>query len=361
MRILLAGGGTGGHLMPALALAGALRTLRPDVEPVLIGAARGIEADVLPRYPFRYHLLPLEPLYRRAWWRNARWLVAGWRAWRAVGRVLRDETPAVVVGTGGYAAGPVVWRAQRRGLPTAVHEANAVPGLATRWLARRARLVLLGFPEARDHLRPGAHTEVLVAGNPISPPERGDPAAARRTFDLDPARPTVLVVGGSQGARRLNHAVAAALDGGLLDAVNVLWSTGTAHFVELERHARPGRVAVRGFLEPMAPAYRAADVVVARSGAMTVAELCAWGKPAVLVPLPTAAADHQTDNARALVAAGAAVLLPESALTPEALAATVTGLVGDAPRRVAMAAAARARGRPGAAAEVASKILTLAP
>src|SRR5207253_7167919 len=189
MKILLAGGGTGGHLMPALALAQALRDAGEGIEPVLVGAERGIEAQVLPRYPFRYHLLPIEPIYRRTWWKNVRWALIAGRVWRAVGQVLEDERPGIVVGTGGYAAGPVVWRAQRAGIPTALVEENAFPGVTTRWLARRARQVHLGFPEARERLSPGARTEVFTLGNPVRPPEPGDPRAARRLLGLDPDRP----------------------------------------------------------------------------------------------------------------------------------------------------------------------------
>src|SRR5881409_2864185 len=127
MKVLIAGGGTGGHLMPALALAQALQDAGKGIEPVLVGAERGIEAQVLPRYPFRHHLLPMEPIYRRTWWNNVRALVTAGRAWRAVGRVLDAEQPVIVVGTGGYAAGPVVWRAQQRGLPTVLQEQNAFP------------------------------------------------------------------------------------------------------------------------------------------------------------------------------------------------------------------------------------------
>src|SRR5256885_789765 len=158
VRILLAGGGTGGHLMPALALAQALRDAGKGIEPVRVGAERGIEAEVLPGYPFRHHLLPIEPLYRRTWWNNVRWLLIVGRAWRGVGRVLAAEQPAIVIGTGGYAAGPVVWRAQQRRLPTVLQEQNALPGLATRWLARRARQGPLGLPRARrpPRLRPPA-------------------------------------------------------------------------------------------------------------------------------------------------------------------------------------------------------------
>src|SRR5213595_1423292 len=326
----MAGGGTGGHLMPALALAQALRDAGKGIEPVLVGAERGIEAQVLPSYPFRHHLLPMEPIYRRTWWNNVRALVTAGRAWRAVGRVLDAEQPVIVVGTGGYAAGPVVWRAQQRGLPTVLQEQNAFPGLATRWLARRARQVHLGFPEARERLRVGPRTAVFALGNPIRVPEPGSRHAALVELGLLPTRPTLLVFGGSQGARAINYAVA-------------------------------GAVVVQGFFDPMAPVYRAADLVVARAGAMTVAELCAWGKPSILVPLPTAAADHQTQNAAALAEAGAAIHLAEARLTPYTLAQEVTALVSDRARLESLGTLARGRGHPDAAREIVSKILTLIP
>jgi UDP-N-acetylglucosamine--N-acetylmuramyl-(pentapeptide) pyrophosphoryl-undecaprenol N-acetylglucosamine transferase len=357
VKILIAGGGTGGHLMPALALARAAADA--GHEAVLVGATRGIEAQILPRHPFPFHLLPMEPIYRRAWWRNLRWPVIAVRAWRAAGRVLAQERPDLVIGTGGYAAGPVVWRAQRAGIPTALQEQNAFPGLTTRLLARRARQVHLGFPEARKRITPGARTEVFVLGNPIAPPTQTDPVAARTEFGLAPDRTTVLVVGGSQGARALNETVARALRRGLLDDVNLLWGTGAAQEPRYASLAVPGRVAVRGFFDPIAPAYAAADLVVARAGAMTVAELCAWGKPSVLVPLPTAAADHQTFNAHALAMAGAAVMLREADLSPDVLARSVSPLARDRARLDALADAARGRGHPHAARAIMSKVLTL--
>lgn len=359
MKVLIAGGGTGGHLMPALALAQALRDARSDVDILLVGAERGIEAQLLPRYPYRYQLLPMEPLYRRTWWRNVRLPIVAWRVWRAVDRLLDTEQPAVVVGTGGYAAGPTVWRAQRRGVPTAIQEQNAFPGLATRWLAGRARQLHLGFPEARARLAPGPGTQIFAFGNPIRPPEAGDRTAALRELGLDPARPCVLVFGGSQGARALNEALAGVLERGLLPGTSVLWGTGTASAAALAPRAEPGRVVVRGFFDPMTTVYRAADLVVCRAGAMTVAELCAWGKASVLVPLPTAAADHQTYNARALADAGAALMLPERELTPDSLAGVVSGLLADRARLESLGARARGRGHPDAAREIASTILTL--
>src|SRR5207247_10881122 len=138
--------------------------------PVPGGAERRCEAQLLPRYPFRYHPLPMEPIYRRTWWNNVRALVTAGRAWRAARRLLDAEQPVIVVGTGGYAAGPVVWRAQQRGLPTVLQEQNAFPGLATRWLARRARQVHLGFPEARERLRVGPRMAVFAVGHRVRVP-----------------------------------------------------------------------------------------------------------------------------------------------------------------------------------------------
>jgi UDP-N-acetylglucosamine--N-acetylmuramyl-(pentapeptide) pyrophosphoryl-undecaprenol N-acetylglucosamine transferase len=360
VRLLIAGGGTGGHLMPALGLAQALTEARADAEIVLVGAARGVEAQILPRYPFRYHLLPVEPFYRRGWWRNVRWPIIAWRVWNAVNQVFAAERPVVVIGTGGYAAGPVLWRAQQRDLPTVLQEQNAVPGLTTRWLARRARQIHLGFPEAAARLRPGPGTLVCAPGNPIrAPSESVSRAEVLADFGLTPARPTVLVFGGSQGARALNYAIAGGLEHGALGAVNLLWGTGLTHLATFERYAVPDRVVVRGFLDPIGRAYRAADLVVCRAGAMTTAELCAWGKPSILVPLPTAAANHQLHNARTLEAAGAAVVLEEAALSARSLATAVRDLLDDSSRLGRLAAAARTRGHPNAAAEIASKIFTL--
>ena len=357
-KLLIAGGGTGGHLMPALALARVAADQGHDV--VLVGAQRGIEARILPRHPFRFHLLPIEPLYRRQWWRNVLLPLMWLRATRAASRVLVDEQPDIVIGTGGYAAGPVVLRAQQRGLPTVLQEQNAFPGLTTRWLARRARQVHLGFPEARERLTPGPSTTIFVFGNPITPPPpRVDALAARGELGLTASERTVFVFGGSQGARPVNEAVAGAIERGLLGDVNLIWGTGTAHEARCAPLAVAGRIVIRGFFDPIATAYAAADLVVARAGAMTVSELCAWGKPSVLVPLPSAAADHQTSNARALANAGASLLLLERDLTPESFAKTVSALAADRGRLGQLGEAAQKRGHPNAARTIIRTVLEL--
>lgn len=360
-RILLAGGGTGGHLMPALAIAAALREIRPEIEPVLVGATRGVEARMLPERGFRHHLLPFEPIYRRTWWKNVRWLPLVPRILRAGSRVLDAETPAVAVGTGGYASGPILFQASRRGIPLVLQEQNAYPGVTTRWLAPRARHIYLGFPEARARLRPGRATEIFDYGNPIVPPPpvRTASAEARAKFGLSADGPAVLVMGGSQGARSVNRALASALDAGLLRDMAILWSAGPGQWEECRAYDRPPHCVVRPFIDPISEAYEAVDLAVTRAGAMTTAELCAWSLPSVLVPLPTAAGDHQTRNAVAMARDGAAVHLPEAELNAERLSRELRDVLGSPDRLSGMGAAAAARGHPNAAQNIARQILGL--
>jgi len=361
VRILIAGGGTGGHLMPALALADALAQIDQGVEPVLVGARRGLEARILPERQYRYHLLPAEPIYRRAVWRNLRWPFLMVHLLRRGARVLADERPALAVGTGGYAAGPILWQAARRGIPLALQEQNAVPGATTRWLAGRARQIHLGYPEAERRLRRGAHTEVFVSGNPIVPPPEPRPQGReqRAALGLHPEGPVVFVVGGSQGALSLNRAVAAALEAGLLEGITLLWSTGRGAWSEFEAFdSHPQRV-LKPFWDPVGEAYAAADLVVARAGAMTTAELCAWGLPSILVPLPTAAANHQHHNALALERAGASLHVADRDLSGAVLAGAIRGLLGAPERLRQMRRAAAQRGHPKAAEEIAKRLLAL--
>jgi UDP-N-acetylglucosamine--N-acetylmuramyl-(pentapeptide) pyrophosphoryl-undecaprenol N-acetylglucosamine transferase len=358
--VLIAGGGTGGHLMPALALAEQIRRSDPDIEPVLVGAERGVEARVLPQRAFRYVLLPSEPIYRRTWWNNVRWPVAAWRLTRRLRSLFRTERPVGVLGTGGYASAPVVWWAACRGIPTAIQEQNACPGLATRWLARRVRQLYLGLPEARTRIVLGSGTQVFDTGNPITPPDPGRRAAALTRFGLGEQDRVLLVTGGSQGALAINRAVARWLEQpGTREGWKLIWVTGRGTHQDFVRFHQPPDVNVIDFLDPMADAYAVANLVISRAGMMTVAELCAWGLPAILIPLPTAAADHQTYNARALADAGAARMALQAEVEASGLASVLAPLLQDASARDRMAAAARTRGRPDAASEIVSLFLTL--
>ncbi len=355
-----AGGGTGGHLYPGLAIARAVARLAPGVRPHFIGAWRGIERDVLPGTEFPHTLLDLHPLYRRTPWDNWRTLRGALRAWRTLSAEVRAAgKPVGVVGTGGYAAGVALGWARAHGVPTMLHEPDSHPGLTTRVFAGGARAIYLGFPEAAGRLPARVAGRCAALGCPIDPPplERPDARAARRRWGLPEDAFVLLVVGGSQGARALNETVRAWIAEGLPEGVALIWATGTRQ-VEGYRGCEGPRVRVRPYLSPIAEAYAAADLAITRAGAMTIAELCAWEIPAILVPLPTAAQDHQAHNARATAHAGAAIHLPQAELSPARVRELVVALQADPARRRAMGAAAGARGQPGAAEAIARSVLS---
>lgn len=364
MRILFAGGGTGGHLYPGLAIARALVALDPSVRPFFVGAKRGIERDVLPTTEFPHALLDLHPLYRTNFWNNWKTVTGASSAWTTLYKVAAKDPPRTVVGTGGYAAGLALGFAAATGTPLCIQEQNSYPGLTTRFFARFAREVYLGYPEAERHM-PHRGARFVDSGNPIQPPPttRPDRGTARRAWGFPTSGgPVLLVYGGSQGSRAMNQVVDAWVERGLPPSLHLIWATGKGTFDEFARRdgACGGRVRVRAYLSPIADAYAASDFAVTRAGAMTTAELFAWGIPPVLVPLPTAAADHQTANAVTLEEAGAAVHLPQARLTVDALDEIVRSLAADPVRLAAMAAAGARRARPEAAAEIARRVLEVA-
>jgi len=359
LRIFVTGGGTGGHLYPALAIARALMKLEPGLDPLFIGARRGIERDVLPTTEFRHELLDLHPIYRsRPWenWRTARGLLS---AWGRISALAREAPPSFVIGTGGYAAGATMMFAARRNVPLFIQEQNSFPGRTVRAFSRYAREIYLGFPEGGEVLPPAARARAVFTGNPIAPPPSPLPAKgpARAAWKLRDEGTVVLVFGGSQGSAGLNAVIDAWVARGLPEGVQVIWATGKANF---DKHAgrESERVRVRPYLAPIADAYAASDMAITRAGAMTTAELAAWRIPPILVPLPTAAADHQTVNARALAAAGAARWVRQSELSVERLDALVRELVGSPGALAAIAAAELERARPQAADDIARRILT---
>lgn len=365
--VVFAGGGTGGHLYPALAVADALRRMHPEVLAFFIGSRRGIEGGILEERGERHELLPVRGIDRA---RPLSALGALGDLLRGVARtraLFRSLRPRAVVVTGGYAAAPAGVAAVLGGVPLLVQEQNAVPGLVTRLLAPRAAEVHVAFAEAAARMRVDA-ARLRTTGNPVRPPAALDRRRARARMGLPPEGPVLLVVGGSQGSLALNRAVQGAVEAvergeaARPEGLHVLWATGPAHHAGVADSpaGRAAWVHAVPYLGEMPVALAASDLALARAGAIFTAELLVQGLPAILVPLPTAAADHQTRNAEALEAAGAAVMLPEAGLTPGALWETVSGLVADEERLAAMGAAARERARPGATAEIAAAVAALA-
>jgi UDP-N-acetylglucosamine--N-acetylmuramyl-(pentapeptide) pyrophosphoryl-undecaprenol N-acetylglucosamine transferase len=378
---LFSGGGTGGHLYPALALSAALAERRPDVRHFFIGAERGIEARVLPARGVDHLLVPVLGASRTDLLANLRVLRMLVRALSEVARAFQRLRPNLVVVTGGYAGGPAGLMAVLMRVRLVVQEQNSVPGVTTRALSMFADQVHLAFPEAVERLPSRARRKVRLSGNPVRRPSPVDRLQAAAAFGLDPKVPVVLVVGGSQGSRALNAAVLEAVTmvthgeiggrrtgasgGRPVPDLQLLWSTGPTHLHEVRSRlgelGDPDWVHALPYIEEMPQALGLARVAVSRAGAMATSEFLAWGLPAILVPFPHAAADHQRRNAAALADAGAAVLLPEDILTGRDLWARLAELVADPAAHRRMSRNARTRGNPEAAAEIAAALDALLP
>ncbi len=353
-RIVVAGGGTGGHLFPGVAIVEELRRRNPDVKVLFAGTERGIENRVLPKLGEELRLIDVRPLQGRSplqLIQNLSLLPVS--AGQALG-LLRAFQPDLVLGLGGYAAGPVLLMAAALRIRTAVLEQNAHVGMTNRWLAKTVGRAYLTYPETAQVF--GASV-ARVFGNPV----RRSFVEAAHLASHDPAgvearARRILVLGGSQGAKTLNEVVpvALALAGASAQGVSVLHQTGDTMVDEVRKRYRGLGIAaeVVPFIDDMARAYASASLVLARAGATTLAELCAIGKPSLLIPFPHAAEDHQAKNAFAMERAGASVAIREDELSAEGLASEVRQLLRSQSRRRAMAEAARKLGRPDAAAAI---------
>jgi len=362
LHILFAGGGTGGHLFPALAIAEEVTCMRPGTRISFAGTADRIEARIVPPLGYAFFTIWISGFRRRLSLQTI--LVPLKIAVSLVqsAMLLRRTRPQAVVGTGGYVCGPVVYMASVMGIPTVIQEQNSYPGVTTRLLASRATRVYLTFEETRN-LLPSTR-EVVVSGNPT----RGTVGEAGRDeahafFGTDAGKRTLLVFGGSLGARSINDALAAALPALAAADVQVIWQTGEQDFERMRRYGTAtrsvGTVHVLRFIDRMDLAYAAADLVLCRAGATTLAELTRAGLPSILVPYPHAAADHQTSNARAMVAAGASLMIPDAELSGR-LGGELLRLLSDTGARKTMADGARSLSRPGAAKTIAAGVIELA-
>ena len=359
LRVVVAGGGTGGHLYPGIAVARELLRRQPDARVTFAGTARGIEVRVIPREGFELDLLRSAGLKGTSPIARVRGVLllplGGLDAWR----ILSRRQPDVVIGVGGYSSGPVVLAAALRRIPTLLMEQNAVPGLTNRTLARWVDAAAVTFDETLTYFgRRG-----FVTGNPVRA-EFFEKHNGQEPADVNRSAPRVLIFGGSQGAHAINMAMVEAAPR-LAAHPGRLAITHQTGERDLE-HVRDGyrraglEARVEPFLFDMDREVKAADLVVCRAGATTLAELTAAARPALLIPLPTAADDHQRKNAEVLARAGAAELIEQRSLSGSGLADRIVALASDAPRRAAMARAAQALAKPDAARDIADKVLELA-
>ena len=366
MKFVIAGGGTAGHVFPAVALADRLRgDLGAEIS--FVGSASGQEAAIVPKAGYEFHAVEAAPLLREFSIRAARAPFVALGSVRASGPLVAGAD--VVVGMGGYVSVPAVLAAARARIPIVVHEQNAIPGLANRLLARRAASVGVSFEDARSRFP--TRVPVALTGNPVRSrvldvsTRRAELAAeAWEALELEPGRTTVVVLGGSQGALHVDRSVAGGLhelrDRGDLQLIVL---TGPAHLGVLEDAAEPEtalRVRALPFLDRIELAYAVADLAVARAGATSIAELTVCGVPSILVPYPHATENHQEANARELERAGAAEILLDRDLSPRLLVRRILALVDDDERRLKMAGSAVAWSKPDAAQRLASLVLEAA-
>ncbi|NIT35953.1 MAG: undecaprenyldiphospho-muramoylpentapeptide beta-N-acetylglucosaminyltransferase [candidate division Zixibacteria bacterium] len=356
VEIVIAGGGTGGHLFPGLATAEALTALVPEASITFVGTGRPVEERALAGKAYGYLILPAPRLERNLHPLNLLMPVRfAWAVARAA-RLLRKLRAALVIGTGGYGSAPVIVASRLRRTPTIILEQNIIPGLTNRALSRLATLACLAFEPSRDWLAAGV--KAVVTGNPVRPVrDAGDVAGARARLGLDAETFTAFVFGGSLGARRLVKAAREALEQLAGEDMQFIVQTGDAATLDVPP-AWEGRLVVRPFFDVIYDCYRAADLVVCRAGG-GVAEVLAFGKPMVLVPYPFAAHGHQERNAAYVEQEGAAVVVPDASLDGTRMASLITELKRDGGRRAAMARASRELGRPDAARRVAREALNL--
>lgn len=351
MRLLIAGGGTGGHLFPGVAIAEELRARDPGAEIRFVGTRRGIEARVLPQLGWNLDLIEVSGLKTVGALGALRGVLRLPRALWQARRVVRRFAPDAVIGVGGYASGPVVLMARLRGVPTAICEQNSIPGLTNKILGRVARAVFVSFDGTRRFFKP---RKTVVSGNPV----RRELVQRLLDTPIAPAvadRVHVLVSGGSLGAVAVNELASQALiELARTTPLAIIHQTGEQGLdATARRYAEAGVAAeCHAFIKDMAGTYQRADLVIGRAGATTVAELAITGKPAVFIPYPFAADNHQEINAREMADAGAALVFKQSELTADKLAAALRPLVTDAGRRAEMGARMKALARPRAAATV---------
>ncbi len=364
MKVILSGGGTGGHIYPALTIADQIKKLVPEADISFVGTQQGLEKDIIPRYSYPLKFIEVAGFKRSLSFdtlRSAGKLLAGlYDAYK----IIKNEKPDLVIGTGGYVCGPIVFMAALHGVPCCIQEQNAMPGVTNRILAHYVRKVFLGYKEAGKYFKGKAELE--YTGNPIrSEILQHTREEAIKELGLDPAKKTILVSGGSRGARSINKAMLEAelMLSGRSD-VQVLHATGDvnydAYMTEIKKRGGvEGNIMIKPYLHNMPVALAAADLAVFRSGAIGLAELMAKGVPSILIPYPYATANHQEFNARAVEAKGAAKVILDKELTGESVLEAVEHLLLHQDELNKMQAAAKDLGRPQAAEVIAREAIAL--
>ncbi len=334
-KVIISGGGTGGHIFPALAIANSLRKLDPGIEILFVGAEDRMEMGKVPAAGYDIVGLPVAGINRRQILKNVPVLLRLWRSLRIAGRILRDFKPDMVVGVGGYASGPILRQAAKIGIPLVIQEQNSYAGVTNRLMAKQALRIYVAYDDMERYF---PADKIVKTGNPVRQSfDNLDAlkAEALEFFGLLKGKPVVLVLGGSLGAGTINRSLADNIQAIIDSDGQWIWQTGSTYFEDINALVSvtsAGNIKVNGFINRMDYAFAAADVIISRAGAGTISELCIVGKPVILVPSPNVAEDHQTRNAMALSGRNAAILVPDYRAVGELVPKTL-GLLSDSDHR----------------------------
>lgn len=355
LSVIISGGGTGGHIFPALAIANALRSAKPDAQILFVGANGKMEMEKVPAAGYPIEGLDITGFERSLTPRNVLVPIRLMKSLARARQIIKTHKPQIVVGVGGFASGPVLLAAQMMGIPTLIQEQNSFAGITNRWLGRRAKRICVAYPAMERFFPKDA---ILLTGNPVRK-DILDLTAKReeglKLFNLNPTKRTLLVVGGSLGARSINQAVEAGLDKINQAGIQLIWQTGKLFTTNVNTSGH----SVHQFIQRMDLAYAASDAVLSRAGASSISELCVVGRASVLVPFPFAAEDHQTVNARSLADRDAAILVHDHEAAQRAIDEALN-LITDPNRCNEMATKAKALAMPNADTVIANEVLKLA-
>lgn len=362
MRAIISGGGTGGHIFPALAIADRIKKRNPKAEILFVGAEGRMEMDRVPKAGYKIEGLPIAGLQRKKFWKNVSLPYKLWKSMNRASTILNEFQPDVAIGVGGYASGPLLRAAQRKGIPTILQEQNSYAGLTNKILAKRAKHICVAY-DGMDAFFPA--NKITITGNPVRENLKTisiSPQDARTSFGLHPDKKTILIVGGSLGAKCLNEAMEASTQFWIdHPEMQVIWQVGKVHFDRFSKTetAKLETIECLAFVDHMDYAYQAADLLICRAGALTISEISLLGKAALLVPSPYVAEDHQTKNAMALVNKGAAEIIHENDIR-EKLTTKVTELLENSDRIASMEKEVLQLGKPNALDDIVDIIIKYA-
>lgn len=329
-RVIISGGGTGGHIYPAISIANAMKEIDPNIEFLFVGAEGKMEMEKVPKAGFKIIGLPIVGIQRTQIWKNLFFPFKLIKSlWKSV-KIIQNFKPDVAVGVGGYASGPLLLAARFLGIPYYIQEQNSFAGITNKALATKAKHIFVAYPGMGKFF---PTEKITLSGNPVRKDlidAAGKKELAATHFQLDPAKKTILIIGGSQGARSINQGILAGLDRLVESGVQVIWQTGVA-FESTAKQAASSHPStyVSAFIYEMDLAYAMADLVISRAGASSVSEICLIGKASILVPLPSAAEDHQTENAKSLVSQNAAILVRDVEVKEKLISAALAALETD--------------------------------